>query len=437
MKNPFTYLKRQTIKKVVESLKERGFFSIFFGSILVKMISFCSTLFLPRIIADTSQYGILSIVDNFNSYLILVSGLGLQNSILRFCVLREKYKDKRAVFNFCLQWGTIINGIALVIAIFIIFETDLGIEGLKTYQLVAVGIPSINYIFDCISLFLRADMKNKEYARLSVFYTLFYAGFQVVFAVAFKVYGAILGRYVGLVLVVIIGVMIVKKRTELFDVKASDMTRQQRKEVISFAFAGLLANSFSVMMPMNEQMVLTAVVRDEVQVAYYKAAYMLPSNLQFIANAVVTFVYPYFIKHSDDIIWVWKKSRQTMLALSVIILPIAIILSALSPQVIKIIFGEDYLPAVGLMHMMWIAFSINSIFRMPLGSILGAIGRIKFNAYNAGITAALHLLLDYYFITTKGVHGAAYGLTLAYIFAGVLNLIYFLILLRKDRMKTV
>lgn len=433
MKNPLNYLNKQTIKKGISSLQERGFFSIFFGSVIVKMISFCSTLLLPRIIADTSQYGILSIVDNFNSYLILVSGLGLQNSILRFCVIREKYKDKRAVFNFCLNWGTVINGIALVIAVFIIFNTNLGIDGLRKYLFIAVGIPMINYFFDCISLFLRADMKNREYARLSVFYTLFYAGFQVIFAIGLKVYGAILGRYIGLFLTVLIGIVIIKKRTELFNVRASAMTGQQKKEIISFALVGLLANSFSVMMPLNEQMVLTAVVKDEVQVAYYRAAYLLPSNLQFIANAVITFVYPYFIKNMDDIQWVWKKTKHTVLALSAIILPIAIILSILSPQVIKIIFGDDYLPAVGMMRMMWIAFSINSIFRMPLGSILGAIGRIKFNAYNAGITAVLHLILDYYFITSKGVHGAAYGLTIAYIFAGILNLGYFLFILKKGR----
>ena len=80
------YLNKNTIVNGVNKMREKGFFSVFLGSLLVKCISFCSVLFLPRIIADTSQYGVLSIVDNFNSYLLIVSGLGLSNSILRFCV---------------------------------------------------------------------------------------------------------------------------------------------------------------------------------------------------------------------------------------------------------------------------------------------------------------------------------------------------------------
>jgi O-antigen/teichoic acid export membrane protein len=90
------------------------------------------------------------------------------------------------------------------------------------------------------------------------------------------------------------------------------------------------------------------------------------------------------------------------------------------------------MPALGLMRMMWIAFTINSVVRMPVGSVLGAIGKVKFNAINSGITAACHLVLDYIFISYFGISGAAAALTIAYIGSGIANIIYLNVLARRS-----
>lgn len=425
------FITKENIRKGIDFLREKGFFAVFGGSVLIKCISFCSVLLLPRILDSTSQYGILSIVDNVNSYLILVNGLGLSNSILRFCVLKETYDQKRAVFDFCLQWGMVINGVILIIALIVVSFMDLSISGLRSYLLMGLGVPAVMYVFDCSSLFLRADMKNKEYAKLSVIYTALYAGLQILLTWGFSVYGALAGRYLSLIIVVAIGMLFIKKRTELFDFKRIALSMADKKEIFSFAIGGLIANSFSIIMPMNEQMVVTVLLSDETQTAFYKAASLIPTNLQFIANAIVIFVYPYFTKHSEDFKWVKSKAKLTLLALACIIVPIALVLASMSPVLINVIFGRDYLPAMGLMRMMWIAFSINSILRMPLGSILGAIGKVKFNAFNAGITAACHLVMDYIFISAYGISGAAMALTIAYLGSGIVDVIYIYILSKK------
>lgn len=430
------FITKENIKKGLLLLREKGFFAVFGGSVLIKCISFCSVLLLPRILNSTSQYGILSIVDNVNSYLILVNGLGLSNSILRFCVLKETYEQKRAVFDFCLRWGMVINGVILIIGLIIISFVNLSISGLRSYLLVGLGVPAIMYIFECSSVFLRADMKNKEYARLSVIYTALYAGLQILFAWMFMVYGALVGRYLALSVAATIGIIFIKRRTELFDFKRATLSIVEKKELISFAIGGLIANSFSLIMPMNEQMVVTVLLADETQTAFYRAASLIPSNLQFISNAVIIFVYPYFAKHSEDFVWVKNKSKLTLSALACILVPIVIVLSLMSPILVNVIFGKDYLPALGLMRIMWIAFSINSLLRIPLGSILAAIGKVKFNAINAGVTAACHLALDYFFISFYGIKGAAIALMIAYLGSGLVDVIYIYIL-SKNHMEII
>lgn len=429
-------IKTITVEKIKEAfviLRQRGFFSIFGGTLIVKCVSFCSILFLPRIIADTDQYGILSIVDNFNSYLVLISGMGLSNSILRFCALREGEGEKKAIFQYCLKWGLVINGIIIVAVVTALSFMDLSIEGLERYLFIGVGLPIMSYVFDCLTLFLRADMRNKEYARLSIAYACLYAGLQIMLAIWFKITGALVGRYIAIAISLMIGIIIIKNKTELFGEELCRMNRNEKKELWAFAIVGLCSNAFSIIMPMNEQMVLTAILADESQVAYYKVATIGPTNLQFLANGIVMFVYPYFAKKSFDFEWIKKKTFLTIGAIAAIIIPISLFMFIFTPFLIRLIFGNEYLPAIGLMKVMCVTFSINSIIRMPMGNILGAIGKIKFNAVNAGATAILHICLDYFFISRYGINGAAWALTIAYIISGVADIVYIVFLSRNAK----
>lgn len=427
------YLTKTHLKSVIKGLKAKGFFSIFGSTFLVKCISFSSMLFLPRIIANTEQYGILSIVDNFNSYLILVSGLGLSNSILRFCALKEDLAEKRAIFEFCLKCGLVINGVILCLAVLGIFIIDFDIEGLESYLLLGIGIPIFTYIYDCVSLYLRAELKNKEYARLSVVYTACFAGLQIVLAIFLKIYGALIGRYLALMVALIVAFVFIKNGTELLTFKSEKLSPDIKRALFNFAIGALVGNAFSIIMPINEQMVVTALLSDETQVAFYKVASIGPTNLQFIANAIVMFVYPYFTKNAYNINWVKKKMLLTLGGIALVILPIVAIMFIFAPQLISIIFGSQYLPATSLMRVMCITFAINSVLRMPVGSILGAMGYVKFNAINAGVTAVIHFVLDLYFISKYGIAGAAIALTIAYLGAGVANFIYIFILVKRKK----
>lgn len=93
----------------------------------------------------------------------------------------------------------------------------------------------------------------------------------------------------------------------MFSTKPLKLSRDEKKQLIYFAIGGLFANAFSIIMPMNEQMVVTAIIADETQTAFYRAASIGPTNLQFIANAVVICIYPYFTRHSDDFDWIKKR----------------------------------------------------------------------------------------------------------------------------------
>ena len=94
----------EKLRSAVKSLLSKGFFHIFIGNTLVKCVSLCSAILLPRILVPESIYGMLGTVDNVNSYLILMNGLGLANSVLRYCAMKDTLEEKTAVFRFCLKF---------------------------------------------------------------------------------------------------------------------------------------------------------------------------------------------------------------------------------------------------------------------------------------------------------------------------------------------
>ena len=196
------------INSGLRKLIDKGFFHILIGNTLVKCISLCSAIFLPRIIVPESAYGMLTTVDNVNSYLILLNGLGLSNSVLRYCSMQKTQGKKSAIFRFCLKYGVLADGLILVIFIPLLLFSGLFTNGnygaAKEYILFASLIPVTTYLVDVYLLYMRANLLNKTFSKVSVIYSLLYAGLQVIMAFICFINGVYIGRYLALTTVAVI-----------------------------------------------------------------------------------------------------------------------------------------------------------------------------------------------------------------------------------------
>lgn len=418
----------------VKNLLSKGFFHIFIGNTLVKCVSLCSAILLPRILVPESIYGILGTVDNVHSYLILINGMGLSNSVLRYCAMKDTKEEKTAIFSFCLKFGLIADGLILLIFLPILFFSTLFSSGnygiAKPYILVACLIPVLTYIQEIAMLYMRANLMNKSYSKISVLYTLFYAGFQVLLAFVCSLNGVFIGRYIALSIIVVICFWFLY-RNDVLSKDTTTISATEKKEIVLYGMGAMISNAFSLIMPYNETLVVNLVLQDLNSTAYYKAASMIPSNLQFIATSVVVFIFPYFAKHTGDWKWIRKKVSLVILGMFAIMVPIMVVGYFLSPYIVSFIYGENYSPAIEIMKPMWIAFGINAIVRIPLGNILAALGELKFNIILSVFISILHFILDFFFISNMGIGGAAYALMIAYFVSGLCSVLYIFLLKKK------
>lgn len=419
----------ERLRSGIIKLRDKGFFHIFIGNTLVKCVSLCSAVFLPRILVPESVYGMLTTVDNLNAYLILINGIGLSNSVLRFCSMREKSKENTAIFNFCLKFGLVANAAILLIYIPLIlfspvFSGDTyGV--VKPFLLVSCMIPVFTFVQDVAMLYMRANLLNKAYSQISVVYTLMYAGFQIMLAYFFSLNGVFAGRYIALSLSVFFCFLILVRKKTL-STKCEPLPISLKKEIVFYGIGAMITNLFSLIMPQNETLVVNLVLQDLTTTAYYKAASMIPSNLQYIATSVVVFIFPYFAKQTGKGMWIKRHTVMVVLGMLALMVPIIVIGYILTPAVINMIYGASYEPAIEIMKPMWIAFGVNAVLRIPVGNILAALGELKFNIILSAVISVLHLVLDYFFISQIGIGGAAYALMIAYTVSGICSIAYLL-----------
>lgn len=415
----------EKIKQSIKTAAKKGFFDIMIGNTLVKCITFLSAFFVPRILTK-AQYGVLTNVDNLTSYFLLINGLGLANVILRYCSLYDDNQKKKAIFKFSLKWSIVIDLILATIMLMIIWFSKLPIEAARWYLVFGVGIPLVTVVFESILMLFRASFRNREFATLSIIFSICSASLQILLAWQFDVFGAILGRYLAYAIGITAGIIFLIYKNDSFKVENVLLSVVEKKEMFKFAISAMIANGLSLIMPLNEQFMVTLLIKNNtvVQTANYKAASLGPSTLQFITLSIIVFAYPYFARNSKNGEWIWSKFKQmTRLLLAFMAIAITILI-IFTPQITKAVFSEKYNDAIFLMRFMWITFGINSIFRMPAGNILAAIGEVKFNVINAASSCTLHFVLDYIFISKFGINGAAWALTIVYALSSVASFSY-------------
>ena len=421
------------IKRLISAFKsvtKKGFFHILAGNTLVKFIAFFSAMLIPRLLTK-EDFGRLAYVDNIYSYILLINGLGIATAVLRFVSLANSEIEKKAVFNFGMKFGIAVDFIIILLLMPVLYFLPLPISGAKQYLYLIMFLPIFAFAFDVLTYYLRANFRNRQFSLLTVCYSLVSALSQILLAWKFNIFGAIFARYFATTLALILGFFFIFKAHREIRNEVFPLNKEYKHNLIKYSLAALAANAFSLIIPLNEQMVLSQIVKSEVQTANYRAAALGAQNIQFITMSVIVFIYPYFAKHSTDGKWLWKNFKKTTLALFVIIGGLTVIAVILTPFIVSLIFGSKYNDIIGLMSFMWVTFGINAALRMPVGNILAAIGQVKYNLIAAAISCAVHIALDIFLISRFGINGLAFAITTVYLLSGIAGVIYFRIFCKK------
>jgi len=170
--------------------------------------------------------------------------------------------------------------------------------------------------------------------------------------------------------------------------------------------------------------VMLSIMKTEVDVGLYSAAYRLVVAFYMIPQIIFQVALPYIYKFSltdkEKFSRITHTIQKYLLAMAV---PITVIFLFGADQIINLIYGKEYLPAAVVMQIMGIIIIIR-FFTYSSAESITAINRQKIRATIEGITAVLNIVLNLFLIPRYGFTGSAVATLVSELVLGVLFYIY-------------
>lgn len=407
--------KSQKLKEKLKELFRKGFFHVFIGNTLVKMIAFISSIVVVRLV-NKQDYAYLAYADNLYNYVIAYAGMGMSSAILKYCATAKKKSTDKAYFLFAMKYGTLFQSILVLFVMAYVTFFEIPFPEAKGMVYVLCLYPIFMNVLNTIMNYCRAHANNKLFANMSVVQTTIIFIGSVMFVVIIGVKGIAIARYLAIGTAILLAYKFLKK--QLQGERAQKLSFQEKKEFIVMSLSLMISSLFSLIMPMNEMTLINELLRDEIITANYKVAILIPGQLSFVTQSIIIYYFTIIAKMEDKE-EIWKLSKKVGLVSSALIGGITVLGIILGPFVIRMAYGNRYEDAIILSNVFWIVNAINASVRMIPMNFLPAIGIAKFNAIVAGISCAVHVLLTYMAIQVWGIWGAGVATGIVYLGSAV------------------
>ena len=424
----------EIVNKSMNRLKNTGFFHIFGSTLINKILGFLSNFIVVRLI-EKSAFGTYTYANNILSFIMIMSGLGMVSGVFQLCSENiGKRHEIEKIYAYGCKIGVGFNLLISVIIIIVAEFYTLPIPAANHLLLLMALTPVINILFEFQQIYLRTDLKNREYSYASMINTALLLLFSVIGSLFFKEKGLIYARYIAYILSSIIIYKVFK--TPIIMIKDKIAT-ETKKILYRIAIISMLNNGLSQVLYLLDIFVLGMVVVDENIIASYKVATVIPTALYFIPSAVCTYVYPYFAMNKDNKEWVVNSYKKLTIGMFVFNLLVAAGLSLTAPIIISLFFGEQYLDTVICFRILILGYFFNGTFRGIAGNLLVTQRRLKFNLFEGLVSGLCNLVGNIVLIPRLGSIGAAYTTLAVMIISSVLSSGYFIYVLKNIKIRNI
>ncbi|RGT71592.1 hypothetical protein DWX08_12775 [Ruminococcus sp. AF18-22] len=411
----------KTIKIKIASLLQGGFFHIFIGNTLVKMIGFISSIVIVRLV-DKNEYAYLAYADNLYNYVIAFAGLGMTSAILKYCTSAKTKEEDKAYYVFAMKYGTLFEGVLSVLIIMYVTFATIPFPEAKIIVYILAVYPMATNLLNTTMSYLRAHAENVKYSQSALVQTCVAFVGSVILVSILGIQGIAIARYTAVTVAIICIVKTVRKHCG--KIQKKKLNKTEIKGFMAMSISLMIANLFSMIMPINEMTLVNQLLQSEVITANYKIATMIPSQISFITQSIIIYYFTILARKQNKE-EVWELSKKVGILSGGIIFIICLCGALLTPWLIVFVYGEQYKDAIILSVVFWIVNGLNAGIRMVPMNFLPAIGIAKFNAIMAAVSCLVHFIIAYIAILKWGIWGAGLSTGIIYIGSGIIYWLYY------------
>ena len=417
---------KNLIFSLFNKLKNGGFMHLVGSSVINKVLTFCSSIILVRLIPK-ADYGVYSNANNILSFFILLEGFGMATALLQFGCTNTGEKKKN-VWSFCFNFAMAFQ-LVLCVAIAITGKfATFKIEGTGEMLLLMSFLPLLRLISELQRVYMRTDMMNKQYAFTNNFSTATTVIFSIILSYFFLVNGMIAAQYISAFATVLF--ILFRYKIKLPSPK-NNLEKKEKVELVKFATIATINNSTASVMSLLGTFILGIVIGESEVTASYKVATTIPTALTFIPTCIMTYIYPYFAKQSDNAKWCIKNFKKVLILFGAFNVALVGTMIIGADIIVPLVFGEQYIDAIPAFRILCLNYILHSTLRTIPGQLLVTQKKLKFNTFVGVSSGLLGTLFNILLVPSYSSTGSALATLLVTCIFAVITPIYLYNVYRK------
>ncbi len=398
------------------------------ANVINKFISMISAMVVTRLLSQT-DYGIWSYTINLFSYLVLISGFGLISGNMQFAAENKGEGKAYSYYRYCFSKGFLLDFGLIIIFGTVCQVITLPINESKPYILIYLPHLLLEYVLAIIQGILRSKNKIKEYAFLLNVDTIAIAICTCVGAL-FGITGLIIGRYLASAISLTVGYL--KNKEYIGKIKTAErLSTSEKKGLWYFSLFTGASSAMNLLVYQLDITLIGAMIKEPTDVAIYRVGTLIPNALQFIPSSIVIAILPTILYHKNEVGWIRTNIKKVYLILIGFNIILVTGLMVFAPFIIRIVSGEQYLPAVPVFRVLSLGYFFSGTFRTLSVNLLASFRRVKYGLAISVVSCVSDIVLNYFLIKQYSMIGAAYATLVVDIITALMGSIYVVILLRK------
>jgi len=400
----------------------------FFTEILIFIFGFVTMIILARILGPTGK-GIYSLILLIPGLMVAFGNFGIGSANIYF-IGSKKYKIQDIVSH------SVISAIVLGLILILIFWGMLQFSPFQKFihsnqisplylWIIVLFIP-----LSFLLIFFRGIIGGKgeitNYNKTRILEGAISLAAIIIFLLILKrgIFGAVISYVLSIVGASLLSIFLVKKITKF----RLSLNKNLLKDSTIYGGKVYLANTVSFL-NYRLDMLLIAVFLVPAAVGLYSIAVGIAEKLFMFSGALAIVLFPKISSLSDfeATAFTPKVARHTFFLMIIA----SLLLAAISTPLIKILFGDNFLPSVLPLLILLpgiIAFGIGGV----LAADLCGRGKPEFSLYSSLTCLIVNIILNLLLIPHWGISGAAFASTISYSLDTIVILIAFLIISKKS-----
>jgi O-antigen/teichoic acid export membrane protein len=423
MSNEESYL-NESLRKIV---KGAGF--VLIGTLIGRAFGYGSRLIIARL--GASDYGLVALGFAVMSIAATLSMVGMTQGVIRYVSFYKGKEDKGRIKGTIISTLKITLPLSLILAFVLFWQASwISIHVFHDANLTpilrifAIGIPFSVLASNLLSTTVGfQDMRYNVYAQYIFQEPLKLAAIVVLLLLGFGVLGAAWGWVLAIIAMSFLAFYFLEKNVfPIFKTKVKAVSVD--KELLSFSLPLLFAGIAGLIMGWTDTLML-GYFSSSADVGIYNVALPTAQLIRAIPGALGVIFFPviselYARNKIEDLRRTYSVVTKWMLAL---ICPPFLLVLLFPDQIIKILFGAEYIAGATALSILVFGFMIGSVVG-PASQTLQAYGRTKTVMMTNYIGAAINFLLNLLLIPIYGVNGAAIATGFSLALLCILNFLF-------------